>query len=200
MAELSEEIIGKLVAMAESFQDVKQQVQQVSQDSQQAVQAAKSVSQEITALKGSLSSDFVSRFLSAADVDQGDDEQRRADQALGFGGRVYKHNIYDLGKAADLNRQDTDFSSYKEELQQQHLQMTQASLDHYKTILSDERVAKDNIRYYGSAKIQQEQRHADIATEDQWESEKEALVAAIVGEVVKSIQVPPAANEGGTQS
>ena len=185
MAELSEEIIGKLVAMAESFQDVKQQVQQASQDSQQAVQAAKSISQDITALKGSLSSDFVNRFLSAADVDQGDDEQRRADQALGFGGRVYKHNVYDMAKASDLNRQDTDYASFKRQLEEQYLDMNKASIDHYKTILSDERIAKEKVRYYGGAKIQQEQRHADIATEDQWESDKEAIVTAVLTRLAK---------------
>lgn len=195
MAELSEEIIGKLVAMAESFQDVKQQVQQASQDSQQAVQAAKSISQDITALKGSLSSDFVNRFLSAADVDQGDDEQRRSDQALGFGGRVYKHNVYDFGKATNLNALDADYRAKKAELDSITTKILNTGADHYASILSDERKMKNSIDYYSGAKKQQEQRHADIATEDQWESEKEALVAAIVGEVVKSIQVPPAATE-----
>lgn len=188
MATLTEETVGKLIAMAEGFQDLKQQVHQATQDSQQAAQAAKSVAQDITALKGSLSSDFASRMSIASDVDQGDDEQRRSDQALGFGGRVFKHNVYDLGIAADLVSHVIDVRKHQADLNQITIKLLSGSVDSY---LGGQQL---NSRY-NNAKWQQELRHSDISTENQWEDSKE-LAGDIAGlEAAKSVQVPPAATE-----
>lgn len=190
MAELSEATIAKLIsqAVAQGVQDLKQQVQQASQDSQQAVQAAKSITQDIAALKGSLSSDLVSRFVAKDDIDVGDDEQRRSDQALGFGGRVYKHNVYDFGQAKELVTASQQLSLHQANLNQATIKLVNGSIDQY--------LAGGQLNgRYNNAKWQQELRHSDIASENQWEDEKELAGSVAALETAKSTQVPPAVTE-----
>lgn len=184
MATLSDEIVGKLIAMAESFQDVKQQVQQASQDSQQAAQAVKQIEQVV----GSLQSDFASRTVTKDDIDVKADESMRSDTALGYGGRVYKHNVYDFGMATDIVQHAIDVRKHQADLNQITIKLLSGSVDGY---LSSQGL---NERY-NNAKWQQELRHSDIASENQWEDEKE-LAGSIAGlETAKSVQVPPAATE-----
>ena len=184
MAELSEEVIGKLIAMAESFQDVKQQVQQAAIDSSQAVQTAKDTAQTI----GQLQSDFASRMVVKDDVDVKADERLRAQGADSNSAWAFKTNVYDFGAAAGLLTQKEDTRLHEKSLQAQQLATSQAGIDAYRGLLV-------GMVKYVSGKWQQELRHSDIATENQWEDPNEIAGNALSGEIAKSVQVPPAATE-----
>lgn len=196
MAELNEELVGKLVAMAEGFQSLQAQVQQAAQDSSQAVQTAKQTAQSIAETVGSLQSDFASRFLTKADIDMADEERMRATGARDDAYLAFKTNVNDFDKAGDLRSQDKDIRELKSQLNKAHLDILQRSIDHYSSVLSDERTAKYGSDFYRKNLKAQTLAHTDIAREDQWESDKEAIVTAVLSELVKSVQVPKAATEG----
>lgn len=141
----------------------------LSVNDQQSTQMSKQI--------GAMQSDLAGRFITQSDIDVGQAESLRATRARGY-------DTIGAASASHLHRGYTQFD-----------RMVESSVNHYSTVLADERLAKAKIGYYDTAKIAQEIGHRDIAIEDQWESDKEALVAAIIGEVVKSIQVPPAATE-----
>lgn len=141
----------------------------LSVNDQQSAQISKQI--------GAMQSDLAGRFITQNDIDIGQAESFRATRARGY-------DTVGSASSAHLHRGYSQFD-----------RMVESSVNHYSTVLADERTAKAKIGYYDTAKIAQEIGHRDIAIEDQWESDKEALVAAIIGEVVKSIQVPPAATE-----
>lgn len=186
MAELSEEMVGKLMAMAESFQDVKQQVQQAAQDSQQAVQSAKQIEQTI----GSLQSDFASRTSTTNnDADSvKSDERMRAQAADSNAAWAFKTNVYDFGRASDILNASQQFNLHQANLNQAVIKLVNGSVDHY---LEGTQL---NSRF-ANAKWQQELRHSDIATENQWESTQETANDSIAAELAKSTQMPDAATE-----
>lgn len=161
----------------------------VSANASQSNQIAGQIAQQVDQTIGKLSSDLAGRTIIQSDVDVDNLERFRATAGRDHDAWAYKTNVTDfvIGTNAAAN-QGT--------MQTQVQRMVEASLNHYATTLADERVSKAHIGFYKKSKLAQELAHADIAREDQWESDKEALVSAIVGEVVKSIQVPPAATEG----
>lgn len=151
-------------------------------------QLSQQMSQQISKAVGALQSDMASRFLSKDDIDIGMYERLRADGASDQAAWNYKRNTTDfLIGTNNVSDQSTK--------QNQLNRMVEMSINHYGTTLSDERVTKAAIRYLRDAKFQQEQRHADIASENQWTDDGEILQTANLGETVKSLQVPPAATE-----
>jgi hypothetical protein len=184
--ELAEALVAKMESMEASLMDIKQTAQQAAQDSQQAVQSAKQVEQTI----GSLQSDFSSRtsgIVSDADSVKAD-ERMRATAARGNDFVEFKTNTFDYSKAMDLIRQQEDTRVHEKDLKSQQLATSQAGLDAYRNILI-------GATQFINAKWQQELRHSDIATENQWEDPNEVASNALSGEIAKSLQVPPAATE-----
>lgn len=151
-------------------------------------QVSQQVSEQVAKAVGQLQSDLASRTIIKADTDIGMDERIRANGARDDAAWAYKTNVSDfLIGTNNIANQGT--------LQNQLARMIEGSINHYNTVLADERVSKAHSNYYTLGKIQQEQRHADIATENQWESTQETANDALAAELVKSVQVPPAATE-----
>ncbi len=169
MANMMSTLAGNIVA---------QVTQQVSQQ----------VSEQVSKAVGQLQSDLASRTIVKADTDVGMDERLRATGARENDAWGYKMNVSDfLIGTNNISNQAT--------FQNQLARMIEGSINHYNTVLSDERVSKSHSDHYKLGKIQQENRHADIATENQWESTQESANDALAAELVKSTQVPPAATE-----
>jgi hypothetical protein len=188
MAEANEELAVKLTdltvgGMANMLSTLAAHI--VAQTSQQASQQ---VSEQIAKAVGQLQSDLASRTIIKADTDVGMDERLRATGARENDAWGYKMNTTDFLIG-------TNNVAHQGVSQNQLNRMMEASVNHYSTILSDERIAKDSVRYYNLGKIQQEQRHADIATENQWESTQESANDALAAELAKSTQMTPAATE-----
>lgn len=149
--------------------------------SQIAQQVSKQISEQISSSIGKTSSDLQSRAIVQSDVDVNSEERIRSSAAREDALIGYKSNVTDFLIGTDaVNTQRNSTSALS--------RMVEASVNHYATTLSDERIHKASL-------LNAQHRHTDIAVENQWESGQEALVDAIVGEVLKSIQVPPAATE-----
>lgn len=188
MAKADEELVVKLTdltvgGMANMLSTLAANI--VAQTTQQTSQQ---VSEQVAKAVGQLQSDLASRTIIKSDTDVGMDERIRATGARENDAWGYKMNTTDFLIG-------TNNVSHQGVNQNQLNRMMEASVNHYGTILADERIAKDAVRYYGLGKIQQEQRHADIATENQWEDVKELAGDGLAAELVKSVQVPPAATE-----
>jgi hypothetical protein len=189
MAQLTEELVAKFIDQMAGFQSELQAIKTTQQSN--ADQLSSQVAKEISQAVGSLQSEFASRNL-VIDKDADSvksDERMRATAGRGDSYLEYKTNVNDFDVAADLRSQDKDIRSHKADLNHATVKLLNISLDNYATVLSNE-------RKYTTSKWQQELRHADIATENQWEDPNEIAGNALSGEIAKSVQVPPAATEG----
>lgn len=179
MANLSEELVAKFIDQMAGFQSELQALKSTQQT--QADQISAQVAKQIEQVVGSLQSDLASRMVVKDDIDVKADERFRATGARDDASWTYKTNVSDfLAGTNNVSNQGT--------LQNQMSRMIEASVNAYAEGLAT------NNRYI-NAKWQQELRHADIATENQWESTQETANDALAGEIAKSTQVPPAATE-----
>ena len=185
-----ERLIAKLASLETALQDIKQASQQASQDSQQAVQAAKQAAQAAQQVVGSLQNDVASRTSTiVGDADSvKSDERMRSAAGRGESYLEFKTNTFDFSKAMDAIKQQEDTRLHEKDLRAQQIAAAQAGVDAYRGILA-------GVTQFINAKWQQELRHSDIATENQWEDPNEIAGNALSGEIAKSVQVPPAATE-----
>lgn len=163
----------------------------VAQTSQQvAQQTAQQIADQLARAVGQLQSDLASRtiVMNKADTDIGMDERIRSTGAGMDAAWQYKTNISDfLIGTQNIANQATN--------QNQLARMIEGSINHYNAVLSDERIAKDRTNYYTGSKIQQEQRHADIASERQWDTNIEVAKDAIAKEIVDAVTANIAARK-----
>lgn len=188
MAALSEELIAKLIAQMAGFQSELQAIKTTQQSN--ADQISAQIQKQIAQVAGALQSDFASRTSTIVnDADSvKSDERMRATAGRGDSYLEYKTNVNDFDVASDLRSQDKDIRQHKSDLNNATIRLLNTSVDHYASILSEE-------RKFMTSKWTQELRHADIAVENQWEDPNEVASNALSGEIAKSLQVPPAATE-----
>lgn len=192
MAELSEATVAKFIDMMAGFQSELQALKttQQSNTDQISAQVAKQIEQTI----GSLQSDFSSRTSTIVnDADSvKSDERMRAQAADSNSAWAFKTNVYDFGQAKELLTASQQLSLHQANLNAATIKLVNGAVDKF---LYDGQSASHLNDRYNNAKWQQELRHSDIASENQWEDKVE-LAGDIAGlETAKSTQVPPAATE-----
>lgn len=129
MAELNEELIAKFIDQMAGFQSELQALKTSQQT--QADQISAQVAKQVAQIAGALQSDLSSRMVVKDDIDVKADESMRSDTALGFGGRVFKHNIYDLGQAKEILTASQQLSMHQANLNAATVKLVNGSIDAY---------------------------------------------------------------------
>lgn len=148
-----------------------------AQSNQISSQLAQQVANQVSETIGKLQSDMATRTISSTTTERHEDvdstERMKANAGREDGLLGYKSNVTDfiIGTNAVANQQA---------VQSAVVRMIEGSLNHYNTMLSDERIQKAGI-------LGAQNRHTDIAVEKQWATSQKNLSDAIVADVVKGL-------------